>query len=99
MVDPLPCHSQTDLTDEEGWKTVLTWHHGSPCLPTQLPHLPLSNRFEMLEIEREVSGEAMEDLPRREPKARRSPPHLETASASRERKVVVVGDFFLRAAL
>ena len=39
VVDPLFCHSQTDLIDEEGWKRVLT-----ACLP----QLPLSNRFETL---------------------------------------------------
>ena len=50
----------------------------------------------MLEIEGEGSGKAMEDLPRREPKARQSPPHLETASVRKERKVVVVGDSLLR---
>ena len=38
----------------------------------------------------------MEDLPRREPKARQSPPCLETASVRRERKVVVVGDSLLK---
>ena len=38
----------------------------------------------------------MEDLPRRKPKARHSPPRLETASVRRERKVVVVGDSLLR---
>lgn len=64
-----------------------------PCLPTLLPQLPLSSRFETLEIEGEVSGE---DLPRREPKARQSPPCLETASVRRERKVVVVGDSLVR---
>ena len=97
MVDPLPCHSQTDLTDEEGWKRVLTlFHRSPPCLPSPLPLLPLSNRFEMLEIEGEVSGEVMEDLPKREPKVRWSPPRLETASVRKERRVVVVGNSLLR---
>ena len=37
VVDPLPCHSQTDLTDEEGLKRVLTRRHGSlPCVPSFL---------------------------------------------------------------
>ena len=31
---------------------------------------PTQNRFETLEIEGEVSGEVMEDLPRREPNVR-----------------------------
>ena len=33
VVDSLPCHSWTDLTDEEVWKRVPTQHHGSPPLP------------------------------------------------------------------
>ena len=86
VADPLPCHSRTGLTDEEGWKRVLTWHHENPpCLPSSLPQLPLSNRFEMLKIEEEVTGEAREDLPRREPKARRSSPHLETSCQERKK--------------
>jgi len=37
VVDLLPCHSQTDLTDEEGLKRVLTRRHGSlPCVPSFL---------------------------------------------------------------
>ena len=71
VVDSLPPISQTDLTDEEGCKRVPTWCHRSPpCLPTPRPKFPLSNRFETLEIEGEASGEAMEDLPRREPTVR-----------------------------
>lgn len=41
-------------------------------------------------------GEAKEDLPRRETKVRWSPPCLETASARKERRVVLVGYFLLR---
>ena len=92
VVDPLPSNSRTDLTVEEGWKRVPTWCHirAPSHLPTPLPQLQLSNS---LEIEGEVSGEAMEDLPRREPKARWSSPHFETASV---RKVVMMGDSLLR---
>ena len=50
----------------------------------------------MLEIEGEVSSEVMENLPKREPKARWSALHLQTASVRKERKVVVVGDSLLR---
>ena len=97
VVDPQFCQSRTDLTDEEGWMRVPTQYHGNPpCLPTPLPHLPLSNRFHTLEIEGEVSGEVMEDLPRRKPKARQSPPRLQTSSVRKERRVVVVGDSLLR---
>jgi len=47
-----PCHSQTDLTDEEGWKRVPAWCHGhTPRLPTLLSQVPLSNWFGVLEIE------------------------------------------------
>ena len=38
----------------------------------------------------------MEDLPRREPKARRSPPCLATASVRKEGRVIMVGDSLLR---
>ena len=97
VVDPLPSNSRTDLTDEDGWKRVPAWHHRSPpCLPNLLPPHPLRNRFEMLKIEGEVSGEAVEDLPMRKPKARWSPPHLETASVRKERKMDVVGHSLLR---
>ena len=30
VVDPLPYHSQTNLTDEEGWKRVLLGVTGAP---------------------------------------------------------------------
>ena len=43
-----------------------------------------------------MSGEAMENLPRREPKARWSPQSLETTSVTKERRVVMVGDSLLR---
>ena len=94
VVVPLPCHSQTDLTDES-WKSP-NLPSRELCLPTPRPQLRLSNRFEMLEIEGEVSGEVMEDLLRREPKVRWSLPRLETTSVRRERKVAVVGDSLLR---
>ena len=69
---------------------------GPPCLPTLCPQLPLSSRFEILEIEGEGSREVMEDLPRKESKAMWSPPHLETASVRKERKMDVVGHSLLR---
>ena len=43
-----------------------------------------------------MSGEAREDLPRREPRVRQSPPRLETASVRKDRRVIVVGDSPLR---
>jgi len=76
---------------------VPTQYHGNPpCLPTPLPHLPLSNRFHTLEIEDEMSGDVMEDMPTRECKARQLPPRLQTASVRKEGRVVVVGDSLLR---
>ena len=50
----------------------------------------------MLEIEGEVSGEARENLLRREPRLRQSPPCLETASVRKGRRGIVVGDSLLR---
>ena len=41
-------------------------------------------------------GEAIKDLPRREPKARHSPSHFGTASFRKERNVVVLDDSLLR---
>lgn len=40
-------------------------HGRTPSLPTLLPHVPLSNRFEEVEIEGKVSEEVREDLPER----------------------------------
>ena len=95
VVDPLPCHSQTELT-EEGWKSIPAQHHWlTPCRPTPLPQVPLSNRLEMLEIEGDMSGEARQDLLRREPRLRQSPPCLETASVRKGRRGIVVGDSLL----
>ena len=96
VLDPLPCHSQTELTEKESWKSVPAWRHGrTPCLPTTLPQVPLSNRFEMLEIEGDMSGEARENLPRKEPRLRHSPPCLETASVREGRREIVVRDSLL----
>lgn len=49
-----------------------------------------------MDIEGEVSEEAWEGSPKRLPRARQSTPCVETASARKERKVVVVGNSFLR---
>ena len=64
-----PALSQLDRPDlMKRVERVLPQCHG--CTPVCLPQVPLSNRFETLEIEGEASGEAMEDLPRREPTVR-----------------------------
>ncbi|XP_072190515.1 uncharacterized protein [Excalfactoria chinensis] len=68
----------------------------SPCLPTLSPLLPLSNRYQTLETEGEMSGEMMEELPNREPKVKRPPRFLETSSARKERRVVMVDNYLLR---
>ena len=49
----------------------------------------------MLEIEGDMSGEARQDLLRREPRLRQSPPCLETASVRKGRRGIVVGDSLL----
>ena len=49
----------------------------------------------MLEIEGDMSGEARQDLLRRERRLRQSPPCLETASLRKGRKGIVVGDSLL----
>lgn len=100
MVDPLACPCQAekgDLRDREGWERVPVQYCGRtpPCLPC-IPRFSLSNRFATLDIEGEVSEEAWEGSPKRLPRARQSTPCVETASARKERKVVVVGNSFLR---
>lgn len=55
--------------------------------------MSLCNRFEALEAEREGNGEGE---PRRLSRAKWSAPHLKTASAKDERRVIAVGDFLLR---
>ena len=49
----------------------------------------------MLEIEGDMSGDARQDLLRREPRLRPSPPCLETASVREGRRGIVVGDSLL----
>ena len=49
----------------------------------------------MLEIEGDMSGESRENLLRREPRLRQSPPCLETASVRKGRRGIVVGDSLL----
>ena len=67
-----------------------------PCLPSPRPLIHLSNRFDTLKSEGDKNGEAMEDLPRREPNAKQLLPSLVTSSAMKERRVAVVGDSLLR---
>ena len=66
VVDPLPCHSQTELTEQEGRKSVKAPSLSHPLPAYTTPQVLLSNRFEMLEMEGEMSGEVREGLPRRE---------------------------------
>ena len=73
---------------------MISWANSS--LPTLHPQVPLSNRFATLDIEGEVSEEAWEGSPKRLPRARQSTPCVETASARKERRVVLVGYFLLR---
>ena len=91
VVDPLPCHSRTELT-EEGWKSIpARYHRRTPCLPTLLTEVALSNRFECWKLK----GTWVGSLPRREPRLRQSPPCLETASVRKGRRGIVVGDSLL----
>lgn len=65
-MDSLPCHHQEerwDLRDGEERKQVSTWHNRQiPFLPTLIAQMPLCNRFDVLDLEGEVSRDAMEDL-------------------------------------
>ena len=57
--------------------------------------MPLCNRFEDLELEREVSKDAVGGPPMRLARVRQLTPHLKTASAKKEKKVIVVGNSLL----
>lgn len=58
-------------------------------LPTSMPQVTLHNRFEALKLEGEESGDAMEGLPRRLYRVKWLTPCLKTASAKKERKIVI----------
>lgn len=61
-----------------------------------MPQVTLHNRFEALKLEGEESGDAMEGLPRRLYRVKWLTPCLKTASAKKERKIIVIGDSLLR---
>ena len=86
MVDPLPYHHQAegeDLGDREERKQVSAWHHRQTL--SSIPWVLLCNRFEALELEGEMSEDAVEGPTKRLPKVRRFIPCLKTASAKKER--------------
>lgn len=58
--------------------------------------VPLCNRFEALELEREVSEDVMKDPRRMLPWVRWSTPCLKTAFTKKKRKVIFAGDSLLR---
>lgn len=100
VVDPLPCCCWVEgdnLREEEDWKWDPAQNHRQPpSWPTSVPQVPLHNRFEALELEGEVSEVAVGGPPLRLPRMRQSAPYLETASAKKDRRAIVVGNSLLR---
>jgi len=97
VVDPLPYHHQAegeDLGDREERKQVSAWHHRQTL--SSIPWVLLCNRFEALELEGEMSEDAVEGPPRSLSTARQSTPCLKTTSTKKEKRVIFVGDYFLR---
>ena len=56
----------------------------------------LQNRFEALELEREVKEGMEGGPPMRLPQVKWSTPHFKTASTRKDRRVVVIGNSLLR---
>lgn len=85
------------MGEEEEWKQVPAKQcRQHPSRPTSVPQVPLCNRFEALEPEREVSEDAGGDLPAMLPKVRQLTPHLKSASTRKDRTVIVIGSSLLR---
>ena len=88
---------QGNLREEEEWKRIPARRSGRPpSRPSSAPQVPLQNRFEALNLEGEVSEGVEGGPPVRLPRAKRSTPRLKTASARKDRRVVVIGDSLLR---
>ena len=58
--------------------------------------VPLHTRFEALELKREVSEDVVKGPSMRLSRVRRSTPHLKTASTKNKKRVIVIGNSFLR---
>ena len=58
--------------------------------------MPLSNRFDALKLEGEVAENEVAGQPPSFSKERRSAPCLKTASSSKERRAIIVGDSLLK---
>ncbi|XP_048824010.1 uncharacterized protein LOC125703493 [Lagopus muta] len=100
VVDSLPSRSKNeraDLGGEEEWQHVPPQRRRRrPPRPTSVPQVPLSNRFETLELEGEEAENKVVEQPLSFAKERRSAPRLKTASSGKERRVIVVGDSLLK---
>lgn len=72
---------------------------GQPSLSTSLPQVPLSNMFEALAIERDISEKAQKGLPKALPRTRQATLFLCDAycpaTAKKDKRVIVVGDSLL----
>ena len=79
---------------KQWWKQVPAQHHRQRSQPTSVPQVPLRNGFEALELEGEVIviADVVRGPAERLSRVRWSTLHLKTASAKKDRKVIVVGD-------
>jgi len=79
------------------WKRVTAWGgkriHSWPPSP---PQLPLSNRYWALECEGQPNEDVGEGLSRGLSRLSQSAPHITTASAKKERRVIVIGESLLK---
>jgi len=77
-------------------KTGPSWHDKQlPSQPTLVSQVPLHNRFEVLELEGEMSEDVMGGPSMRLPRVRRWTQHLKIASTRKDRRVIVVGNSLL----
>lgn len=98
VLDILPCHHRAEGRNLwKEWKQVPDQHHRQPPFkPTLVPQVPLCNRFEVLKLKGEISEDVVGGPPLRLSRVRQSSPCLKTTSAKKDRRVVIIGDFWLR---
>jgi len=97
---PLPsCHraERGDLRGRGEWKWVpARGGKRIPSRPLSPPQLPLSNRYGALECEAQANEDVGEAPSTGLPRMCQTAPRITTASAKKNRRVIVVGDFLLR---
>lgn len=69
---------------------------GKLSLPTSAPQVSLHNRLEALELKGEASEDAVECSPKRLSRASMLTPCLKTALIKKQRRIIAIGNIFLR---